>query len=175
MPWTGGGLADLMSASVEETKGIRFVAWDPDTPVQLQPKFDLIIHKLTEDIEKPESSAKLQALDEYLNKYPSTVIVDPISAVSKVTSRIRTNECLSNVQLRRGRSCPFRLPRSVVVQDGATPDEVIYQLEQKGLQFPVICKPVQACGTPDSHRMVRLRPSYNITPETEASISFFRW
>ena len=49
--------------------------------------------------------------------------------------------------------CPFGQPRYLIVEDIS---QIHSEFMSSGLSFPVICKPLEACGTPTSHSMVRL-------------------
>ena len=73
--WRGGGLADIVSGGLT-CEGVQFVQWYPEIPANEQPHFDVIIHKLTEDIEK--SSDKIRSLEQYLKLNPETIIIDPL-------------------------------------------------------------------------------------------------
>lgn len=163
--WKGGGLADILetgscySSRSDDDVIVNFVALDYEVPIEQQPHCDVIIHKLTEDIGNGtrESVAKLQALQDYLRAHPCTAIVDPIHFVERVVSRARTCHHLSIVERTRGDACPFVQPNHTVIESLAHREqEVLAQLHERGLRFPLICKPVQACGTPNSHNMVRI-------------------
>mmetsp|Transcript_36315 Transcript_36315/g.34318 ORF Transcript_36315/g.34318 Transcript_36315/m.34318 type:complete len:139 (-) Transcript_36315:1494-1910(-) len=56
--WRGGGLADIVSDGLE-CEGVQFIPWNYEIPVALQPEFHVIIHKLTEDIDRKESEDKI--------------------------------------------------------------------------------------------------------------------
>jgi len=182
--WHGGGLADILIANNNydrETNDntlssssssclrdndnnsnnnlVKFIHWDYEIPLERQPIVHVIIHKLTEDIDKNdnESKQKLLALELYLKKYPSTVIIDSIDSVRKVISRSRTCSYLHQIQLNlEHHQCPFTQPNFVIVDDddNMTNDNILTLLESSQLEFPVICKPLEACGTPKSHNMV---------------------
>lgn len=170
--WRGGGLSDILDNLENDT--VHFSIWDHEVPDHLQPEFDVIIHKLTEDIDRKESSDKMKALENYLRMHPNTAIVDPIDSVRKVISRSRTCQHLRAVETSMGRSCPFRQPKYVVFE-GATgslsSSDTLKLIAQHGLEFPIICKPVEACGTAISHHMVRVRILFNLLP----LICYFRW
>jgi hypothetical protein len=52
-----------------------------------------------------------------------------------------------------------------VIEEKLGDEGVLAMLAQKQLRFPVICKPVQACGTAKSHNMVSVEvPSVWFTP-----------
>ena len=187
--WHGGGLADILiandnydrdtndntlsSSSLSSSSCLRdndnnnnnnnnlvkFIHWDYEIPLERQPIVHVIIHKLTEDIDKNdyESKQKLLALELYLKKYPSTVIIDSIDSVRKVISRSRTCSYLHQIQLNlQHHQCPFTQPNFVIIDDddNMNDDNILTLLESSQLEFPVICKPLEACGTPKSHNMV---------------------
>jgi len=178
MHWQGGGLADILeNASIystaddgESTK-IKFIPWNSSLPLIQQPHFDVLIHKLTEDIgaseedhgEKKKEHSKLFALMAYLKLHTSTVLVDPIIAVRKVTSRARTCATLALIQNKIGsQQCPFSQPKFIILEaldennpvSLQTDSDILEALENSNINFPVICKPVVACGTSNSHNMV---------------------
>jgi hypothetical protein len=66
--WKGGGLADLLNDKMDTS--VRFVPVDFEKPLEQQPAFHVILHKLTEDIRSQDvagdSKAKLRFLSEYL-------------------------------------------------------------------------------------------------------------
>eukprot|EP01034_Spumella_vulgaris_P028628 gene28628-35517_t len=80
----------------------------------------------------------MDALQDYLKAHPNTKIVDPVEHVRKVISRSRTQ------------------PKYVLIneKDNLSTDDVLNLLSEKGISFPIICKPVEACGTANSHKMV---------------------
>jgi hypothetical protein len=172
--WAGGGLADILQyseVSGDDSVSISFAAWNPDIPPQNQPKFQVIIHKLTEDIEKEkeESKEKLASLNNYLSYYPDTRIVDPIESVRKVTSRLRTVEYLKNAQTPKG---PFNQPKFLVVNPGMTNEDIVRELHDNEITYPIICKPFEACGTPNSHSMV-IYVSFSFCSLLTISVLFF--
>jgi len=159
--WKGGGLSDILESSLSLSGNlvsdcVTFVQLDYEIPLAAQPKCDVIIHKLTEDIDNnsKESVAKIKLIDAYLKEFPRTVIVDPLSCVRKVISRARTCEHLSNIQRRLGKNCSFTQPAYFIAEEGVGTQEMADQLTEKGLSYPLICKPIQACGTPHSHNMM---------------------
>ena len=183
--WKGGGLSDILESSLSlsgnlVSDSVTFVQLDYEIPLTAQPKCDVIIHKLTEDIDNnsKESVAKIKLIDAYLKEFPRTVIVDPLSCVRKVISRARTCEHLSNIQRRLGKNCSFTQPAYIIAEEGEGTQEMVNQLAEKGLSYPLICKPIQACGTPHSHNMVNetneLSCKY-VTVNSATFGSYYRW
>lgn len=170
--WRGGGLADILGDAKAIVEGVQFIQWDPEVPPSQQPCFDVIIHKLTEDLEKKDKDSidKINALEAYLNFHRNCVIVDPLQSVKNVTSRIRTCErlrgicnhlltkesCAGNGNLRENPLPQFSQPAFIVIRQEDTDDDILNRMKLFGLSFPVICKPEEACGTPNSHNMVSL-------------------
>jgi hypothetical protein len=153
-PWRGGGLADILENNIDCADGVKFVQWDADVSAESQPIFDVIIHKLTEDVDRMHSSERIHAINCYLAAHPHTIIVDPFSAVHNVTSRLRTSSRLTDLQTRLGGDCPFSQPKYAVIDIGTEPKHVLDVMAQRNIEFPIICKPIEACGTPMSHNMV---------------------
>ena len=81
--WKGGGLADILISNNCDDN-IEFIPFDPDLDINEHPKYDIIIHKLTEDI--LINSDKIISLQRYLISNPKCVIIDPIDNVRKVYS-----------------------------------------------------------------------------------------
>lgn len=162
--WKGGGLADILesnsssSPAGKDRSAVLFVQLDHEIPLENQPKCHVIIHKLTEDIDNKskDSVAKIKSLDAYLQHNPDTVIVDPLLAVRKVISRARTCEHLSIIQRQMQGKCPFTQPAYGIVKESASTEDIVRQISDLRFCYPLICKPIQACGTPNSHNMVRL-------------------
>jgi inositol-1,3,4-trisphosphate 5/6-kinase/inositol-tetrakisphosphate 1-kinase len=165
--WKGGGLADILGDGKSIIDGVQFIPWDPEVPVHLQPKFQVLIHKLTEDIDRKESIEKIKSLNLYLSYYPDCDIVDPLHCVRKVISRGRTCECLLRIQynykeemklknnlITNVNKCPISQPKFILLYESLTNHEILQLMKENGLTFPVICKPDEACGTPNSHSMI---------------------
>lgn len=171
-PWRGGGLADILELEPSAGELVQFIPWDHETPLECQPEFHVIIHKLTEDIDRVESSSKLQALEQYISQHPSTVIVDPIASVRKVVSRARTCFHLQSIENRLGNQCPFHQPNFLLVGQ-CSDDELLAEVRAKNMSFPLICKPIEACGTPHSHQMVSIRAHSSLSPSAHTLARLF--
>jgi hypothetical protein len=127
---------------------------------------------LTEDIYHDESSEKLRALTAYLEANPTTILINSISSVKNVISRPQTCQCLERITSKfsphpsskcLSSSYPFdsnliQQPKYFIVHK--INDNIIELMEQNGLKFPIICKPLVACGVPNSHFMVCFTSSY---------------
>ena len=169
--WRGGGLADILSDEV--TEGVQFFVFEqPSSSNQQQPVYDVIIHKLTEDLEKEEDSSclgvvndsgdacsgyntgRLLAIRQYLKDHPQTVIIDPFESVKIVISRARTAIML-DIVCSDVYNC-VQQPQYVLIEDvhDLTAPAILEKMQLKSLKFPIICKPLQACGSPTSHQMV---------------------
>ena len=169
--------------------------------------FQVLIHKLTDDIEKGDPVGRLNALKRYIERERmkgcrrrdrdsdrdsveqggrvrvkivgrEVILVDPFEAVSKVTSRTRTCDTLRSIihqyhtlppslsphtlshslnhtlSLSSSPLPPFTIPRYIIVNKEMSDDDILLAMREHSLTFPVICKPVEACGTPHSHSMV---------------------
>lgn len=158
VPWSGGGLADFLMNSHDSA--IDFASWDPSIEPELQPFFHVIVHKLTEDIEKEESRDKLTALTHYLDYHHGSKLLDPLDAVRMVTSRMRTCSRLSSIEELLGSVSPFNQPKHIFLTSNRTNNEQL--LNDAHLHFPLICKSFEACGTASSHAMAVIMSSHDL-------------
>lgn len=112
----------------------------------------MIIHKLTEDIDSSETDSvyKIESVNDYLRRHPETTIVDPFSAVRIVVSRASTTLKLNDL-IKGSTGCPFKQPKFAIV---TSPEKIKSVIQDSNLSYPVICKPIEACGTPLAHSMV---------------------
>ncbi|CAM9580649.1 unnamed protein product [Ectocarpus fasciculatus] len=141
--------------------GVEFHPLDFSQRPEEHRRLDVILHKLSEDIMfrdvQPEGAARLSWIEAYLDRNPKTAILDPIDRVSNCINRVTTLKLLEEAYRRHGAAGGMpRPPRFMVLgdhepSDPGTDDGMV---PRSGLAFPVICKPVQACGTRGSHTMV---------------------
>ena len=175
--WNGGGLADILDnnwMNSESKNVLEFVQWDPNLDIANQPNFHILIHKLTEDIDAHYPSStftqaqselstdnnftpnKIIALENLMKARPKLAVIDSIEAVWKVLSRART--CFTLDTIIKSSKCSFRQPNYTLIPANNQSDEcdidILSQIIQHNIRFPIICKPVQACGTTISHHMV---------------------
>lgn len=160
--WKGGGLADIIfgfTLNGEPIDDVKFIPFDFNSP-EAQPYFDVIIHKLTEELEQSEPSEKIRLIEEYLASHPETVMMDPLAAVEVVTSRRRS--CMHLDQISQefevgNNKYVLGQPKYFVIDDAddLQPSSFSKRMRLAGLHFPVICKPITACGSPEAHLMVR--------------------
>jgi inositol-1,3,4-trisphosphate 5/6-kinase/inositol-tetrakisphosphate 1-kinase len=160
--WLGGGLADIIYGSTEDghpIDGVKFVPFDTKD-VSTLPSFHLIIHKLTEDLEQEETSEKIKGLKLYLQLHPETIVIDPLESVRLVTSRSKSCEIISRIEsefIIDNIKYSISQPKYFVVNESQLKREYFLQcMDNVGLKFPIICKPVTACGSADAHLMAVL-------------------
>lgn len=141
---------------------ISFVPLDPDLPLEDQHggNFDLILHKLTEDIlscslgtNDAAASMRVQRLTDYQHEYPNCCMLDNPINVMTVMSRcdisLKLQTCLKGVTTASG--VTVKAPKFIVVnQDTSSVQE---QLQNEQLSVPLIVKPLVAAGTKQSHYM----------------------
>lgn len=136
---------------------------DPDFPLEEQHggNFDLILHKLTEDIlscslgtSDAAARVRVERLNDYQIQNPSCSLVDDPSSVMTLMSRSaisrRLQKCLKNLTTASG--IPVKAPKFIVVNKEDT-STVRRQLTEEGMAVPLIVKPLIAAGTKQSHHM----------------------
>ncbi|XP_057416713.1 inositol-tetrakisphosphate 1-kinase 2-like [Lotus japonicus] len=125
--------------------GIDLVQIDPTTPLHSQAPFHCIIHKLyTQQWRKQ--------LQQFSAENPNTIIIDPPESVDQLHNRVSMLESATHLKLRISpENATVGVPKQVVVND---PKAFRFdEIEEMGLRFPVIAKPVAANGTDGSHQL----------------------
>mmetsp|Transcript_27395 Transcript_27395/g.48519 ORF Transcript_27395/g.48519 Transcript_27395/m.48519 type:complete len:586 (-) Transcript_27395:602-2359(-) len=162
---------------------ISFVPLDLDNPIEDQHggNFDLILHKLTEDIlscslqensnvegedddinnRQDPSWKRVHALQDYYQRNSHCCLVDHPKNVQTVMSRSDIanvlQKCLKSVTTTSG--IPVKSPRFVVIPEDNDPQQRAHQLkrslhENQEMSTPLIVKPLIAAGTKQSHFML---------------------
>ncbi|KAG5183460.1 inositol 1, 3, 4-trisphosphate 5/6-kinase-domain-containing protein [Tribonema minus] len=103
------------------------------------------------------SAARLARLERYLERRGGAcACVDPVDRVNDVINRVSTLEVLRAAHARNGGAAGGmpRPPRYTVIDAGTRAGDVGARVAAAGLAYPLICKPIQACGTQGSHTML---------------------
>lgn len=155
---------------------IAFVPLDLDVPLEEQHggHFDLILHKLTEDIltcsldhdshqneQRQVSMKRIQALQRYQRDInPACCLVDDPASVETLMSRSDIahvlRQSLNGVKTSSGIS--VKAPSFITVDQNLQKDSddkttVMEQLKENDLSLPLMIKPLVAAGTKESHYM----------------------
>lgn len=125
--------------------GIDLIQIDTTTPLSQQGPFHCIIHKLhTQDWKKQ--------LQEFSTKHPKTVIIDPPELIDRLHNRLTMLESVTHLNLSiENETFIVEVPKQVVVKEPKAFD--FGAIEELGLRFPVIAKPLEANSTVDSHNL----------------------
>ncbi|CAM9452913.1 unnamed protein product [Ectocarpus sp. 4 AP-2014] len=159
------GLSHAEVMTVGPMDGVEFYPLNFSERPEEHRRLDVILHKLSEDIMfrdvQPEGDARLSWIEAYLDLNPETAILDPIDRVSNCINRVTTLKAclflLEEAYRRHGTAGGMpRPPRFMVLEDHEPSDPAADGgiVPRNGLAFPVICKPVEACGTRGSHTML---------------------
>eukprot|EP00980_Cylindrotheca_fusiformis_P008425 scaffold1784_cov116-Cylindrotheca_fusiformis.AAC.5 len=148
---------------------ISFVPLDPDLPLEDQHdgNFDLILHKLTEDIlscslgtSDEAARMRVQRLTNYQREHPNCCMLDNPSKVMTVMNRSdisrKLQHCLQGITTVSG--VAIKAPKFIVVNEDTS--KIQKQLLEAQLSVPLIVKPLVAAGTKQSHYMtIAVRPT----------------
>lgn len=151
---------------IQETSSIRvsFVPLDLDIPIHEQHggQFDVILHKLTEDIlscrnKSAHCSAqdRIQSLSLYKQDRPACCLVDHPEHILPVLGRDHMcnilKSCLVDVKTTSG--LRVSTPQYLVLKHSLGQSIIQEQLSKVPITYPVIVKPLAAAGTVQSHKM----------------------
>ncbi|XP_062119736.1 inositol-tetrakisphosphate 1-kinase 2-like [Humulus lupulus] len=118
--------------------GIDLVPIEPTKPLIEQGPFHCVIHKLYGQQWK-------QQLIEFTSKYPNAVIIDPPEKIEPLHNRLTMLDSVTRINISQPKTS-VGIPKQKVVEDGET-------IEELGLKYPVIAKPLLANGGTTSHEM----------------------
>jgi len=136
-------------------RGIEIGLIDIDIPIDSQGTFDLLLLKLTEELvtfDTETSQKRIKLIENYIEKHPHVVIIDPIESQKGALNRAVISTILKNVDADLEKlNMPFGSPNFLII-DKEQPDYTSL-LTQHSIKFPIIVKALTACGTEESHIM----------------------
>lgn len=159
---------------------VSFVPLDLDVPLEEQHggEFDVILHKMTEDIlcksqlsltendeiveknileSERQALKRVQRLQEYKDRHPACSIVDHPTNVQTLMSRsdiaMILSSSLTDVTTKSG--VKVRTPRFQILDEKQcrSTQDIADQISAAGFKYPLIIKPLTAAGTVQSHKM----------------------
>jgi inositol-1,3,4-trisphosphate 5/6-kinase/inositol-tetrakisphosphate 1-kinase len=112
---------------------------------------DILLLKATDLMN--DASESLDTLERFIEKNPELIIVDPLHEVKKVMDRNVLNDLINSGDIKCLDLNPIKTPCSILL-DSDVLNNWKSDFRKIPLQFPLIFKPVQACGSRDSHQMM---------------------
>ena len=163
--WKGNGLADALKPG-QEIDGVVFSPFGEE-----EGEFDIIIHKLDGYGRDERTRAIMKNAKFYLERFPETLLVDPLESVLRLGNRADICAGVSRARLSQSVASGYIVsqPRYTVFRktlvkqesESQSPNmvtvghnDVVSAVESAGLSYPVIVKPIDACGSPESHSIV---------------------
>ncbi|XP_028171338.1 inositol-tetrakisphosphate 1-kinase-like [Ostrinia furnacalis] len=136
--------------------GYNLVKLDLDRPLEEQGRIDIFLHKLTDiiaaaDQGDPKASQIIGRVEQYLSNHPNIVVIDPLDKVRILLNRYCYYSILQDEPSfkRQGIYTPtFAEFTSSNIRDN------VEIMRQRGVTFPVICKPTIAHGSKSAHEMI---------------------
>ncbi|XP_063364917.1 inositol-tetrakisphosphate 1-kinase-like [Cydia amplana] len=145
---------ELISAA--NSHGYKLVKVDLERPLEEQGQFDVFLHKLTDiiaaaDLGDPKASLIISNVEQYLSNHPSITVIDPLDNVRILLNRYNYYSILQDE--------PTFIRQGIFTPTFAefTTSNVKNNLEimrQRGVTFPIICKPTIAHGSKSAHEMI---------------------
>ncbi|KAH9565171.1 hypothetical protein CY35_04G064000 [Sphagnum magellanicum] len=135
------------------TKGISLVAINRNKLLTEQGPFDVILHKIT-------GKEWRQELEDYKQKYPDVIVLDPPEAIQQLRNRQSMLQDVAQLNL-----CDcgghVGVPRQLVITGDAA--SIPSSVAKAGLKLPLVVKPLVADGTAKSHAMSLAYDKYCLT------------
>ncbi|XP_065833193.1 inositol-tetrakisphosphate 1-kinase-like isoform X2 [Oscarella lobularis] len=144
------GFADRMKQST----GVEVVSIDLTKPVDEQPLFDVIIHKLTDlmtaaDRGDSDATKDVTSIESYIVRHPKVVVLDPLPNVRKLLDRSICYEEIKKIHF-VVRDVTVCSPHFTTVRSSPSGPTLMNKTK---LSFPVVCKHLVAHGSRVAHQM----------------------
>ncbi|CAH9101302.1 unnamed protein product [Cuscuta epithymum] len=124
--------------------GIDLIQIDTDKPLVDQGPFDCVLHKLYGDDWKRQ-------LQDFSSRNPKALIIDSPEAIQRLHNRISMLQFVTKLQI-DCQVASLGIPKQTVLYDAQMVSS--FKMENEGLNFPVIAKPLVADGSAKSHKML---------------------
>lgn len=135
------------------SKGITFVALDRSRALTEQGPYDVILHKST-------AKEWRQELEDYVQKFPEVIILDPPAAIQQLRNRQSMLKEVADLKLTHADG-QVRVPsQTVVVGDSSC---IPTSVAETGLKLPLIAKPLVADGSAKSHAMSLIYDQFGLS------------
>lgn len=154
-----------LAGCLESDEEVRYVQLDPERPLAEQGHLDVLLHKLAHEMALGTSAGTgrgiVEQVRELLRERPLLVAVDSLEASACLSNRLAICSRLSEAA---ERGLPIAQPRFALVSDKR---RLVQDVRRAGLRYPVIAKPLVACGRADTH-VLCLLPSEDAASSAEA-------
>ncbi|KAL4711163.1 hypothetical protein ACJJTC_009534 [Scirpophaga incertulas] len=136
--------------------GYNLIKLDIEKPLESQGHIDIFIHKLTDILAAADQGDKkasfiISQVEQYLSNHPNIVVIDPLDNVRILLNRYRYYSILQNE--------PTFQKQGVFTPNFAefttnNTDTNLEIMRQRGVRFPMICKPSISHGSKSAHEMI---------------------
>lgn len=136
--------------------GYNLLKLDLEKPLEDQGKVDVFLHKLTDIIAAADqgdskASTIINRVEQYLSNHPNITVIDPLDNVRILLNRYCYYSILQDE--------PTLYKQGIFTPSFAefTTSNIEINMEimrQRGVRFPVICKPSVAHGSKSAHEMI---------------------
>ncbi|KAI3353851.1 hypothetical protein L3Q82_005065 [Scortum barcoo] len=136
--------------------GVEVVEIDLTQPLAAQGPFDIIVHKLSDIIVEAEHDSQSQQLltnfQSYVSAHPSTVLLDPLPAMTQLLDRFASYQIMSKLHNSLQGELQLFVPPYLEIHSASDLPSIQQAVMTHGLSFPLICKTRVAHGSL-SHEM----------------------
>lgn len=141
-------------SNVCRSYGFELVKIDFDCPLDEQGPFVAIVHKLCNYIYNADngdlpSKSVCEAFQNYADKHPKVVVIDPLPNIRTLLDRYNQYNCVAG---ELGKNGDFFIPAFVELTT-TNVSENMAKMKAAGIDFPILCKPSVAHGSTLAHQM----------------------
>ncbi|XP_037969850.2 inositol-tetrakisphosphate 1-kinase [Plutella xylostella] len=141
-----------------KTHGYTLIKMDLDRPLEEQERIDVFLHKLTDILaaaDQGDQKARniISHVEQYLSNHPNITVIDPLDNVRILLNRYSYYTILDNEPTFKKNGIFTPTFAEFTTNNIAANIEI---LRQRGVRFPIICKPSVAHGSKLAHEMIAI-------------------
>jgi len=145
--------------SLARTENVHFQFINAAQSLDDQGPFDIILHKITNEMVNAPVNTKDQNFvhnfEDYITRHPETKIIDKLDNIRKVLNRDSMNHVIKTLKQKdHGRNTSTQewgTPGCLTLENANV--DAFEEIKKHNLHFPIVCKTIISCGTESSHKM----------------------
>ena len=160
-------ISDLCKAS-----NIELCEINTNIDLELQGPFDVVLHKVLDyhnEFSAEEANKKIKSFLAYFTKHSNTILIDNLEWCTRFTNRKYMIELLKSCEFTM-KGIKLFLPKTIQLTEKMTMSDILHNINEHKIKFPVILKPYSAYFADGSHDMALIFSSGSLVNVPQPSL-----